>query len=163
VTETALAQGMAVLFTMWPHRATDRETVAAQTALYREALGELSDAAWLGACKAAIRSCEFFPMPVVLEKLAEDVAETTMRERLTTSDQARIAAADQHGQRLLTAGVVTEETAAERRERFAAMAAETVTAIREAGERAAKRDYWTGEKRRRRKAVVSPLRPLEGA
>jgi hypothetical protein len=135
----------------------------ALSSLYGDVLADLNDAAWLGACERALGTCKFFPVPAELRELAEDVADTTMRERLTVTDQARITTANQHGQRLLTAGVVTEETAAERRERFAAMAAETVTAIREAGERAAKRDYWTGEKRRRKRKIASPLRPLEGA
>ena len=152
MTEAALTRGMAVLFTMWPHRATDRETVTAQTALYREALGELSDEAWLGACKAAIRFCKHWPVPVELAELAEAHADATSRERIADADQRRIAAATDHAQRLLTAGVITEEQAAERRERLAALAAETMAAIRAGGVKAAAKgaDFWTGEKRRRR-------------
>lgn len=126
--------------------------VRALTGLYREALGELSDDAWLGACKAAVRSCRHFPVPAELLELADDYADAASRERVVAAERRRIDAAIDHGQRLLTAGVVTEDVAAERRERLAAMATETLAAIREGGAKAATRDadFWRVERKRRR-------------
>ncbi len=127
--------------------------------LYREALGELTDAAWIGACKAAIRSCKHFPVPAELLELAEAHAERTIYERVAAAEQQRANAAMVQGQKMLAAGVITEEQIAERQARLAEMAAETKRAIQAGGSKAAQRnpaEFWRGEKRRRRKSSVSP-------
>lgn len=135
MTEDALTRGMALLLLLWPHRADSPQTVTALRLLYRDALGDLTDAAWLAGCAAAVRQCKHFPVPVELRDLAEAAADATWREQMTGVEQARLRAATEHGQRLLTAGTVDEAHAERNRQRLARLASDTLLTIRRAGDR----------------------------
>lgn len=136
MTEDALTKGLAWLFVLWPHRADSSQTVAAMRLLYREALGDLTDAAFLAGCAAAVRTCRHFPVPAELRDLAEQEADAAYRDGIQAHEQRHLLAAAQHGQRLLTAGVVDEAQAERNRQRLARMAGDTLRAIRAGGERA---------------------------
>lgn len=155
MTETALAQGMGLLFLMWPHRAESSATVGALRSLYREAMGELSDAAWLAACRSAIRTCTHFPVPAELIALAESAAEDAYRHRIMAEAQPR--------PYLLPSGEISEEQAAANRERLAQMTAETLAAIRHGGEQATRQpgEYWRSPRPRRHR--VAPPAGQDGA
>jgi hypothetical protein len=148
MTEPALAQGMALLFAQWPHRADSSDAAAALTMIYRETLGDLSDAAWLAGCWAALATSTHFPMPVELRDLAEASADAVYHERVTATEQQRIGAAHADIRRLLTAGTVTEEQAEQTRTRYDRMVSDTLLAIREAGERTRRdrRHEWLHER-----------------
>lgn len=130
MTDAALAQGMALLFVLWPHRAESSEGVAALRSIYQETLGELSDDAWLGACKTALKTCTHFPMPAELYDLALDFAEAASTERIRLAAVARnqeIAAMDQ---RALTEGRITEEQAAQNKQKYDRGVADTLRKLR---------------------------------
>lgn len=130
MTDAALAQGMALLFVLWPHRAETSEGVAALRAIYQEMLGELSDEAWLGACRTACKTCKHFPMPVELYEMALDYAEAASTERIRLAAVARnqeIAAMDQ---RMLAEGAITEEQRAASQRAYDEMVAATLTKLR---------------------------------
>lgn len=158
MTTGALRSGFDILRACWPGRFADQGDLTRTMAAYAAALGDLSDEAWLGACRAALRTCRFFPVPAELLELAEAAAEEAQRGRLRAMEDARLRSAIMDGQRLLAAGVLTEEMAAANRERYAAMAAETLAAIKAGGEkvRAERRaEFWTGRAGRRRRGGES--------
>jgi hypothetical protein len=118
--------------------------------LYREALEDLSDSAWLSGCKAAIRNCRHFPTPIEIRELAEAYAETIIRERVAAADQLRIATAEDAGRKMIAAGRITEEQIERNADVMAEMSAATLDAIRSAGIRAeARDDFWSQEARDR--------------
>lgn len=148
MTRTALAQGMSILMLMWSHRATDAATVRDLTSLYGEILSDLSDEAWLSACRAAVRTCKHFPVPAELIDLAEAAADTAYQERITAVERQRINTATVDGIRLLSAGSIGEEQAAANQQRLSRMAADTLKTIRENGQRAQEesRRAWLHER-----------------
>jgi hypothetical protein len=153
MTENSLNQGLAMLLTLWPHRATDASTVALLRSLYHEALAELSDDAWLLACRAAVRACIHFPMPAELLDLAGMEAERSMNERHLVNEQRRLQSATVGADHLLTAGTLTPEQIAERKAWYDNLIRETKQAMNDADERrrvASARDYWARPRRRRR-------------
>jgi hypothetical protein len=157
LTDHALTTGLGLLLVLWPHRADSSETVAALRLVYREALGDLTDAAWLGACAAAMRQHRHFPMPVELRELAEGVADSTYRDRVATVERQRIDTATRDGHRLLTAGTINEEQAAANRDRYNRLAADTLRAIRDGGQRAQTegRRLWLHERQANRNRRIA--------
>jgi hypothetical protein len=122
---------MALLFGLWPNRAESPEAVAVHLSIYRQTCGELSDEAWLAACTVAVRTCEFFPMPVKVLAFAEAFAEATVTQRIDHAETQRIAAGQEQARHMLTAGVVSEEDAAARREQIQRRVADTAKLLRE--------------------------------
>jgi hypothetical protein len=148
---------MALLLTLWPHRAESSETVAALRMVYRQACGDLTDAAWLGGCAAAVRTCKHFPMPVELRDLAEAHAEADYQDQVTSAEQRRIGTVHADIRRLLTAGTVTEEQATANRDRYDRMVSDTLKAIREAGQRVrqSQRADWLHERQANRNRRIA--------
>ena len=160
MTEDALKQGLAVLLALWPHRATDPQTVALLRSIYRDALDELSDEAWLLACRAAVRTCVHFPMPVELRELAEAEAERSMDERHRANEQRLLVAAASGATLQLTAGTVTPEQAAERAAWYSTMVERTKQSMTDADERrkaALAQEYWSEPRRRQRRGMRRPM------
>jgi hypothetical protein len=133
--------------------------VAALRTIYREACGELSDAAWLGACRVALRSCTHFPVPAELLAFVEEGADTANQERAMMLERARLDQAITDTNRLLAAGTVTPEQAKQNQERYEAMFAETMAAIKNGGAKSNDRsDWWSsGRRREGRRQMMPPL------
>jgi hypothetical protein len=122
----------------------------ALSGLYGEALADLNDWAWLGACQQAIATCKFFPLPAELRELAEEHAERVVYERLATTQQQRVAQLEAAGQRMLDAGQLTSERVAENAEAFAELSAAARDAMRPPTDTPEPRDdFWSKEARDR--------------
>jgi len=130
MTDMALAQGMALLFVLWPHRAESSEGVAALRSIYQDTLGELSDEAFIGACKTACKTCKHFPMPAELYEMALDYAEAASTERIRLASVARNQEIADMDRRMLTEGRMTEEQVAENQRRYDEMVAATLKGLR---------------------------------
>lgn len=129
-------------------------------ALYHDALSDLSDDAWLLACRAAIRTCVHFPMPAELLSLAEVEAERMMAERHRANEQKRLAASTSGATLQLGAGTITPEQAAERAATYAEWVEQTRRAMTEGDEQrraALAADYWSEPRRRQRRGMRRPI------
>ena len=135
MTTEALRSGFDLLSTIWPNQFADQDDLTRQMAGYSLALADMAGEAFIAACKLAMRRCKYFPKPVELEELAEEAVERGRRDRIILLDDYRARQAAAEGQRLLGPGQISEEQAAANRERLAALAAETLAAIRAGGEK----------------------------
>jgi hypothetical protein len=126
--------------------------------IYADLLGDINDAAWLAACRAAATTCRFFPVPAELVALAEECADGATRDQLTVIDRQRIDQAITDTNRLLASGL-TGEKAEENKAWYEARFAETIAIIRANGEKAADRsEFWgSGRRRNARRQMMPPV------
>lgn len=74
MTEEAWTEGMAMLAVAFPTREEDPRAAALRGRVYREALDDLTDGAWLTAVREAIRDERWFPSVAALREYAEAAA-----------------------------------------------------------------------------------------
>jgi hypothetical protein len=120
--------------------------VAIQLAIYRDACGALSDEAWLAACRVALSTCEFFPMPVKLTEFAEAYAEDKTRQQIDRLEFQRIAESNAEVRLALGAGEMSADEAQARQETIKRRVADIASQLRAVNARSHRaRPAWRHE------------------
>lgn len=144
-----MKRGFNLLTAVWPSRYATQAELRAGMVVYADLLGDISDTAWLAACREAATTCRFFPVPAELTELAEAFAETAYLERVEAINAERLAESNERARHLLTTGAVTEEDAAAKRELMQRQVADMARHLREvnANARRPQRGDWQHEDR----------------
>ena len=107
MTTEALRRGFDILTAVWPSRYASQTELRAGMVAYADLVGELTDDAWLAACREASKTLKFFPVPAELTELAEAYAEDKTQQQIDRLEFQRIAESTAEVRHMLAAGAIS--------------------------------------------------------